>query len=69
MNKSEGKKASEKAIMDKIQSIFDNADYLDEFEITVKGGIAQCTTIEYKVAERIYPRTEEEPGFEVCPFE
>lgn len=55
MNKSEGRKASEKAIMDKIQSIFDNADYLDEFEITVEGGVEVVTTIEYKVSERIVP--------------
>lgn len=53
--KSEGRKATEKAIMDKIQSVFDNADRIDEFEIKVHGSVDEVTTIEYTVSEQIVP--------------
>lgn len=60
--KTEGRQKMEKAIMNKIQSIFDNANSIDEFEMTLKGGAAEITTIEYKVAERIIPQLEEKEG-------
>lgn len=60
--KSEGRQKIEKAIMNKIQSIFDNANLIDEFEMTLKGGVSEITTIEYKVAERIIPEFEEREG-------
>ena len=58
--KSEARQKIEKVIMNKIQSIFDNAKLIDEFEMTLKGGVGEVTTIEYKVAERIIPEFEEE---------
>lgn len=60
--KSEGRQKIEKAIINKIQSIFDNANLIDEFEMTLKGGVGEITTIEYKVAERIIPEFEEREG-------
>lgn len=60
--KSEGRQKIEKAVMNKIQSIFDNANLIDEFEMTLKGGVGKITTIEYKVAERIIPEFEEREG-------
>ncbi len=60
--KTEGRQKIEKAIMNKIQSIFDNANLIDEFELTLKGGVGEITTIEYKVAERIIPQLEEKEG-------
>lgn len=60
--KTEGRQKIEKAIMNKIQSIFDNANLIDGFELTLKGGVGEITTIEYKVAERIIPEFEEREG-------
>lgn len=60
--KTEGRQKIEKAVMNKIQSIFDNANLIDEFEMTLKGGVGEITTIEYKVAERIIPKFEEKEG-------
>ena len=60
--KTEGRQKIEKAIINKIQSIFDNANLIDEFEMTLKGGVGEITTIEYKVAERIIPEFEEREG-------
>lgn len=64
--KTEGRLKIEKAIMNKIQSIFDNANLIDEFELTLKGGVGEVTTIEYKVAERIIPQLEEKEGEREC---
>ena len=64
--KTEGRLKIEKAIMNKIQSIFDNANLIDEFELTLKGGVGEVTTIEYKVAERIIPQLEEKEGGDEC---
>lgn len=60
--KTEGRQKIEKAVINKIQSIFDNANLIDEFEMTLKGGVGEITTIEYKVAERIIPEFEEREG-------
>lgn len=54
--KSEGRIEQEKAIMNKIQSIFDNAEIIDNFEITVHGAYNEVTTIKYAVEERIIPK-------------
>ena len=42
--------------MNKIQSIFDNAEIIDNFEITVHGAYDEVTTIKYAVEERIKPK-------------
>ena len=43
--KSEGRIEQEKAIMNKIQSIFDNAELIKEFEINISGGVGDATEI------------------------
>lgn len=58
--KSEGRKKLEKAIMDKIQNIFDNAEIIDNFEVSIHGAYDEVTTITYKVEERIIPKEEGE---------
>lgn len=58
--KSETRKKQEKAIMDKIQSIFDNAEIIDNFDISIHGACAEVTTIQYRVEERIIPKEEGE---------
>lgn len=59
MEKSENRLKEEQAIINKIQSIFDNADLIDNFEIVIIGGAGEITAIEYRVAERIVPQLEE----------
>lgn len=54
--KSEGRIEQEKAIMNKIQSIFDNAELIKEFEINISGGVGDATEIKYKVIETIVPK-------------
>lgn len=56
--KGEYRQALEKAIIDKVQSIFDNADHITNFEIMIKGGMEEVTSIEYRVAEFIIPQSE-----------
>ena len=58
--KSEGRIKQEKAIMDKIQSIFDNAEVIDNFDILVHGSVDEVTTIKYAVEERIIPKGDKE---------
>lgn len=58
--KSEGRKKQEKAIIDKIQNIFDNAEIIDNFDISIHGAYDEVTTIKYKVEERIIPKKEGE---------
>ena len=54
--KSEGRIEQEKVIMNKIQSIFDNAEFIKEFEIYISGGVGEETEIKYKVTEAIVPK-------------
>lgn len=54
--KSDGRIEQEKAIMNKIQSIFDNAEFIKEFEINISGGVGEATEIKYKVIEAIVPK-------------
>ncbi|MBO5839781.1 MAG: hypothetical protein J6R06_08930 [Bacteroidales bacterium] len=42
--------------MNKIQSIFDNAEFIKEFEIYISGGVEEATEIKYKVTEAIVPK-------------
>ena len=60
VSKSEGRKKLEKAIMDKIQNIFDNAEIIDNFDISIHGAYDEVTTITYKVEERIISMEEGE---------
>ena len=54
--KSDGRIEQEKAIMNKIQSIFDNAEYIQEIDIAVHAARDCLTTIKYTVEETIIPK-------------
>ena len=60
ITKSTGRKEQEKAIMEKIQNIFDNAEFIDSFDISVHGAYDEITTIEYRIEERIIPKENKE---------
>ena len=60
ITKSEGRIKQEKTIISKIQNIFDNAEIIDNFEISIHGAYDEITTIIYKVEERIIPKEEGE---------
>lgn len=49
-----------KAIVDKVASILDNTDYIDEVRIVIEGSRQTCPTIEYKIKEFILTDTEQE---------
>ena len=53
MDKSENRIKQEKQIIDKIQSIFDNAEHIIQFQFEINGGSGMSTTITHTVVERI----------------
>ena len=53
MDKSETRIKYEKEIMEKIQSIFDNAEHIQQFHFEIDGGVGMNTIIEYTVAETL----------------
>ncbi len=58
--KSKGRIAEKKAIINKIQSLFDNAEFIRHFKIEITGGVSEATCIEYKVKEVLAPEESEE---------
>lgn len=60
ITKSNGRQEQEKAIMDKIQNIFDNAEVISNFDILVHGAYDEVTTITYRVEERIRPKEDKQ---------
>ena len=48
-----------KAIVDKVASILDNTDFIDEVRIVIEGSRQTCPTIEYKIKEFIVSDVEE----------
>lgn len=50
-----GRSTQEKAVIDKVKSVFDNAEYIQNFDIQVKGGVEEMTTIKYTFEEVIRP--------------
>lgn len=58
--KSNGRQELEKTIMDKIQNIFDNAEYINHFNIVIMGAYDSATIIKYNFEERIVPKGETE---------
>lgn len=58
--KSKGRIAEEKAIVNKIQSLFDNAEFIQHFTIEVTGGVSETTCIKYEVEEFLIPEKSEE---------
>lgn len=59
ITKSKGRIEEEKAIVNKIQSLFDNAEYIRHFEIEITGGVSEITCISYKVEEFLKPENRE----------
>lgn len=49
-----------KAIVDKVASILDNTDFIDEVKITIEGSRQECPSIEYKIKEFIITDTEQD---------
>ena len=47
------RKKQEELIINKIQSIFDNAKHIQQFQIEIDGGSGMSTTITHTVVERI----------------
>ena len=47
-------------IAKKVESILNNADYIDHFNIKIEGARAEVTSIIYTVKEYIVPAPEEE---------
>lgn len=50
-----GRSTQEKAVIDKVKSVFDSAEYIQNFDIQVKGGVEEMTTIKYTFEEVIRP--------------
>ena len=50
-----GRSQQEKAVIDKVKSVFDSAEYIQNFDIQVKGGVEEMTTIKYTFEEVIRP--------------
>lgn len=51
MSKSIGRQNEENAIIDKIQSVFDNAERIRQFHFEIDGGVMTATQITYEVTE------------------
>ena len=47
-------------IAKKVESILNNADYIDSFYIQIEGARAEVTSIKYTVKEYIVPEPEDE---------
>lgn len=60
ITKGKGRIEEEKAIVNKIQSIFDNAEFIRHFEFEITGGVSEITCISYKVEEFLKPENREE---------
>lgn len=50
-----GRSKQEKAVIDKVKLVFDSAEYIQNFDIQVKGGVEEMTTIKYTLEEVIRP--------------
>lgn len=53
--RSTGRSQQEKAVIDKVKSVFDSTEYIQNFDIQVKGGVEEMTTIKYTFEEVIRP--------------
>ena len=59
MEKSNGRIEEEKAILDKIQDIFDSAAHIRSFKIEICGSNIEATRIRYDIEETIMPQRKE----------
>lgn len=60
MQITENRAKQQKQIIDKIQSIFDNAEHIYHFQIDVEGGFDRVTRIQYTVVENLVDEGKEE---------
>ena len=60
MQITENRAKQQKQIIDKIQSIFDNAEHIYRFQIDVEGGVDRVTRIQYTVVENLVDEGKEE---------
>lgn len=56
----ENRAKQQKQIIDKIQSIFDNAEHIYRFQFDVEGGVDRVTRIQYTVVENLVEEGKEE---------
>lgn len=59
MQITENRAKQQKQIIDKIQSIFDNAEHIKEFQFQIIGGVEMVTTIRYTVVENLVEKGEQ----------
>ena len=59
MEKNNGRIEQEKAILDKIQDIFDSAAHIRSFKIEICGSNTEATMIRYDIQEIIMPQRKE----------
>ena len=52
-------KDKERAILEKLEKVFDNTDFIDEATITIKIARSEITTFQYCIKEFITPDVEE----------
>ena len=62
MQITENRAKQQKQIIDKIQSIFDNAEHIYRFQLDVEGGVDMVTRIQYTVVENLIPDDDTEVG-------
>ncbi len=60
MQITENRAKQQKQIIDKIQSIFDNAEHIVQFQFEVNGGVESVTRIQYTVVENLVEEGKEE---------
>lgn len=60
MQITENRAKQQKQIIDKIQSVFDNAEHIQQFQFKVNGGVGMSTRFEYTVVERLVEEGKEE---------
>ena len=55
----ENRSKQQKQIIEKIQSIFDNAEHIYRFQFDVEGGVDRVTRIQYTVVENLVEEGEQ----------
>lgn len=54
------KESMNKAIVDKVESVLSNADYIQSINISIKGEVGEVPIIDYRITECIVPGKEVE---------
>ena len=53
MQITENRAKQQKQIIDKIQSIFDNAEHIQQFQFEINGGVGMVTRVRYTMVENL----------------